>query len=830
MLLDDRLLSRKDINTFNLLAARLRTHFSRNTYEDLRQGICGDLGLPSEFIAWRRLRIMSGLETRTYDCCINSCCCFLGKHKDLTSCPYCKEPRFNSTGKPRRVFRYTPLIPQLRGLFQNVDMVKKLRYRVELEREYKPDIIQDVFDGAHYRSLRTKQVAPTSPYCFFDNPEDIALSLSTYGFTLFKRRRRGLSTAWPIILINNNLSPKIRTRLENVICVGVIPGPRQCKDLNSFLIPLLDELLELEEGVEHTGLSPEGKRYIFSLRAFLIHIFGDIPAVSKLLLMKGHNAFSPCRTCYIEGCLFHYPRVSVYYIPLTHPNLEAKWDCEDLPLRSHEGFLAHAAELDAARTQTARNKLARHYGINGRPVFSFLKSFDLASCAPYDIMHLLFENTVPNMLLHWSGKFKGLGQGTGTYELLAATFSVIGQETAGCIRYMPYSYVGTLPDIAEDGHLYKAEAYSFWIQYIAPIVLKDRLPTRYYKHMLLLREIVITCLEFKLTSDDIEHLDSMVKLWVTQYEKYYYQYSADRLPVCPLTIHAILHIPYYIRQTGPLWASWAFVMERFCGHLLPAVKNRVRPYENLDNYVQRRAQMRIVSMIHNLPALTHISIPKRRADDGTEISSKEIIYPEFPSLILGTPTIKNVVMTKALFNQFTKYFGVVYGSNNSRYLRSRIDRKSVVRYGRFRMSGDGDRIRTGKLIDGESGARDNSFVRYALLPDANAAFRNRRDRPVRENQYGRLLDIYYVVYEESDGTRKPYLLAFIQPCDTRGMDATRPETPVVSYEDMLTPHMVHLNTIEAVIGRVRRGNRWAIVDRNRSGIRTHFVDDNDPRE
>lgn len=63
-------------------------------------------------------------------------------------------------------------------------------------------------------------------------------------------------------------------------------------------------------------------------------------------------------------------------------------------------------------------------------------------------------------------------------------------------------------------------------------------------------------------------------------------------------------MPEYIRRTGPLWASWAFVMERFCGHLLaPAVKNRVRPYENLDNYVQRRAQMQIVARVFDMPSL-----------------------------------------------------------------------------------------------------------------------------------------------------------------------------------------------------------------------------------
>jgi hypothetical protein len=183
---DARVLSTKDLNIFRFLATCLHTHFSRNTYEDLRNGICKDLEIPSEFIAWRRLHILSGLETRAYDCCVNSCCCYIGKHKDLTLCPYCNEPQLNSRNKPRRVYHYTPLIPQLRALFQNPKTVKKLRYRTTIEGEYTPDVIQDLFDGTHYRSLRTKQVSPDSPYCFFDNPEDIALSLSTDGFTLFK--------------------------------------------------------------------------------------------------------------------------------------------------------------------------------------------------------------------------------------------------------------------------------------------------------------------------------------------------------------------------------------------------------------------------------------------------------------------------------------------------------------------------------------------------------------------------------------------------------------------------------------------------------------------
>jgi hypothetical protein len=109
--------------------------------------------------------------------------------------------------------------------------------------------------------------------------------------------------------------------------------------------------------------------------------------------------------------------------------------------------------------------------------------------------------------------------------------------------------------------------------------------------------------------------------------RYYYQYDKERLPTCPLTIHALLHIPYYLRRSGPLWASWAFVMERFCGQILPAVKNRTQPYQHLDNYVQRRAQMQVVSKIFDLPSLARPRIDYKYLA-GVEMLSCETLYPE----------------------------------------------------------------------------------------------------------------------------------------------------------------------------------------------------------
>lgn len=199
-----------------------------------------------------------------------------------------------------------------------------------------------------------------------------------------------------------------------------------------------------------------------------------------------------------------------------------------------------------------------------------------------------------------------------------------------------------------------------------------------------------------------------------------------------MTIHALLHIPHYIRQVGPLWASWAFIMERFCGHLLPAVKNRVQPYEHLDNYVQRRAQMQIVSCVYKMPSLARPRF-NYSADGGEMLTSREVMYPDcklfyyiyplirllsvttVPTIVLGAPINRNVDVPQRLTNEFTKYFGVVCGGQfRAAALRERIKWDTLVRYGRFRLVGDGDKIRVADLITRDPKARDNSFVRVSF--------------------------------------------------------------------------------------------------------------------
>ena len=95
-----------------------------------------------------------------------------------------------------------------------------------------------------------------------------------------------------------------------------------------------------------------------------------------------------------------------------------------------------------------------------------------------------------------------------------------------------------------------------------------------------------------------------------QTSRIYYQLSPDRVSACPVTIHAILHIPDSIEASGPVWVSWAFPTERYCGSLVPAIRSRRFPFPSLDRYIAELAQLTQIKMLYNLEEILSLQVPK----------------------------------------------------------------------------------------------------------------------------------------------------------------------------------------------------------------------------
>jgi len=389
-----------DMAICRALAYKVSTQTTDADFEKIPFAFPSDPPLPSLDGIRSRTAALAGVQPEYFDCCVNSCCAFTGDHLNLQSCPFCQEQRF-ADSKPRKRFTYIPLIPRLQVFARNESVAKQMQYRGQYEsHEAEPGKMKDIFDSTTYRTLQQRHIHVgdlISNVKYFADRRDVALGLSSDGVSPHKRRK---TTCWPLILFDYNLPPDIRFHLEHILSVGVVPGPKKPLDIDSFLWPLIQELLRLAEGVQALQAYDILADELFSLRAFLIVVFGDIPAVSMLMKMKGHNGISPCRMCSIHGLRVpNQPRNTAHYVPherSLHPTVYGKpgvpssYDVRNLPLRSHAQFMLQAAEVETTPVRARAEEVAKGYGIKGLPILAKLDSLIFPTSFPYDFMHLIW--------------------------------------------------------------------------------------------------------------------------------------------------------------------------------------------------------------------------------------------------------------------------------------------------------------------------------------------------------------------------------------------------------------------------------------------------------
>ena len=465
---------------------------------------------------------LSRFEPVQFACCINSCVCYTGSYAELDKCPKCETSRLDESGRARRTFSYMPLVPRLRALMSNRTYATRLQYRADEHAKARmPGTTTDIFDGLHYRSLLGERVVVGDrklPHNYFSDDRDIALGFATDGFAPFKKRKH---TAWILLIFNYNLPPDQRFQKDNILCVGIIPGPKKPSDTDSFIYPLVRELLELANGVSaYDALSNS----LFALHAYVIAGFGDIPAVSMLMHMKGHNSLCPCRMCEIQGIRIPDSRNKTLYVPLCRRNYPVPIDVveyhpETLPLRSHDRFMAQAKSVESAPTEVRREELAKAYGIKGVPLLSALGSLKFPQSFPFDFMHLVWENLIPNLVLFWSGCYKGMDEGQ-PYVLDPRDWQDVGTTSAEATKTIPSSFGTSIPNPAKDRSTFTSSTWSVWSLFIAPTVLRDRFPDEsYYEHFCSLVRILNLCLQFEISKKDINEIESGIRRWVVDYER-----------------------------------------------------------------------------------------------------------------------------------------------------------------------------------------------------------------------------------------------------------------------------------------------------------------------
>ena len=334
---------------------------------------------------------------------------------------------------------------------------------------------------------------------------------------------------------------------------------------------MVDELLALDEGVDAWDGNSMTQ---FKLKAWVTMVTGDGPALADAIGMKRPgNAFRPCRTCEVKAEIGQ----NHYYVP------HSDYNFENPPLR--HGLRRTIKDVEVADSEESR-KLA---GITRSSILLELRSLHFPRSFPADIMHLVLQNVAPTLYKLWTKKKLPIDKRSHrnftpqAYHLDNASIDEISSAMLAARGGIP-TYLSNTPRRIDNHHKgFKAAEWEAWVKLFGVPLLDQRLDDSCVDNFRLLSCIYSLSTQMSLRHSEVVILDDLVVRFVRSYEDIYYRRDPQRISVCSVNIHYLLHLPLYIRDCGPARYWWQFPMERFCGILKPKARSKSHMNTSLAN-------------------------------------------------------------------------------------------------------------------------------------------------------------------------------------------------------------------------------------------------------
>lgn len=202
----------------------------------------------------------------------------------------------------------------------------------------------------------------------------------------------------------------------------------------------------------------------------------------------------------------------------------------------------------------------------------------------------------------------------------------------------------------------------------------------------------------------------------------YYQHDLARLPACPLTIHALLHIADGIKFMGPVWCYWAYPMERYCGRLQRAIRSRRFPYSALDRSVVESSQLTQISAIYDIGRELSLKAPEgfpkgAETDPSCKLAPSCLVSPELtvfadPAYVLLPPCSRHRPVGH--LRRIAAALATRYGKGSISRVKEELNGAVFDEWGKVRRvdSADGDTMVCSSMRGTRADdSRDASFVR-----------------------------------------------------------------------------------------------------------------------
>ena len=427
--------------------------------------------------------------------------------------------------RAKQLYCYRSLIESLKQFLMRPDFVTKCeawRKRPKVE-----GLLNDIYDGRVWNDFMSPNGIP-----FLSVPYNFALSINVDWFQPFKYSTYSLGAIYMAV---QNLPREERHSSENVILIGVIPGPREPKKvMNSYLRPLVDELNELWDGV----LMHSASETPVIVRAALICTACDIPAARKVSGFVGHSAYHAC-----SRCLKPFPTKAFG----EKPNFSG-FDRSLWPPRSKDSHLNHAINHKHAKLATERKVIERDYGCR-YSVLLELPYYDIVRFCIIDPMHNILLGTAKHVLNIW--KLLGI--------IGESQFSDIQNVVDG---FITPSDIGRIPGKISSGFSsFTAEQWRNWTLIYSLCSLKEILPYRHYDCWLLFVKSTSLLCRRSITLQELNKADELLMDFCKKFVELYGEQH------CTINMHLHGHLKECVLDFGPVYSFWLFSFERLNGIL-----------------------------------------------------------------------------------------------------------------------------------------------------------------------------------------------------------------------------------------------------------------------
>ena len=426
---------------------------------------------------------------------------------------------------PHGMFCYRSLIESLQFLLNRPNFVEKCQHWKSIN--HVDGVYKDVYDGAIWKEFLVYDHVP-----FLSLAYNFAFILNVDWFQPYHHTQYSLGVIYLAIL---NLPRKERYLQENIILVGIIPGPKEPKKhINSFLTPLVDELKQLWIGV----MLKNAQGGTSVVRAALLCIACDIPAARKVAGFVGPTALHGCTKCF---CSF--PTIAFGEKP-DYTNFDVQ-NWEPRKPETRQCVLQHYL---ACTTQNARADIERNYGIR-YSVLDNLPYFDASRMTVIDPMHNLLLGTAKYILNVWK-------------ELNYLTNEHLIQIQSLINKFVCPGGIGRIPlKIASGFSDFTADQWKNWTLYFSLVALKSILPFRQYNHWhLFVKGCYLLCRR-QITEDQLQEADCLLVEYCRQHVILYGR------KYCTPNLHLHAHLASCVKDYGPVYAFWLFAFERLNGVL-----------------------------------------------------------------------------------------------------------------------------------------------------------------------------------------------------------------------------------------------------------------------